>query len=222
MEKVIPYHIDEFKYVAEKCKCFPLHEVPLQSLTFATRFVAVFLFLRVKSARPTTVQHLTVSLFENSEANNGFIDQKEFKINLSYTFDSLVLDDLPTRVIALYVEHVRPLPNPQNNYLLLTINVTQYKKLRNATCKLVYQTTGMYIHPTRYRQIVETESTKKLCLEDQKNISLARIYYRKNTSRRVAVDGQISTRKLLGGSRDTSGSLIKFSEKSESDTLKIY
>ena len=29
MEKVIPYHIDEFKYVVEKCKCFPLHEVTL-------------------------------------------------------------------------------------------------------------------------------------------------------------------------------------------------
>ena len=107
---------------------FSLHEVSLQSLTFATRFVAVFLFLRVKSARPMTFQHLTVSVFENSKANNGFIDQKEFKTNLSYTFDSLVLDDLPTRVIALYVEHVRPLLNPQNDYLLLTRNGTQYKK----------------------------------------------------------------------------------------------
>ena len=94
MEKVIPYHIDEFKCVAEKYKCFPLHEVLLQSLTFATRFVAVFLFLRVKNARPMTFQHLTVSMFENSKANNGFIDQKAFKTNLSYTFDSLVLDDL--------------------------------------------------------------------------------------------------------------------------------
>ena len=67
-----------------------------------------------------------------------------------------------------------------------------------------------------------------MSLEDQKNISLdqnhssqvARIYYRKNTSRRVAVDGQISMKKLLGGSRDASDSLIKsmlFSEKSESD-----
>ena len=28
MEKAIPYHTDEFKYVVEKCKCFPLHEVP--------------------------------------------------------------------------------------------------------------------------------------------------------------------------------------------------
>ena len=231
IEKVIPYHLDEFKYGVEKCKCFPLHEVPLQSLTCATRFVAVFLFLRVKSARLMTFQHLTVSMFENSKANNGFIDQKEFKTNLSYTFDSLVLDDLPTRVIALYVEHVRSLLNPQNDCLLLTRNGTQYKKLGNAMCKLVYQAIGKYIHPTRYRQIVETESAKMLCLEDQKNISLdqkhssqvARIYYRKNSSRCVAVDGQISMRKLFGGSHDTSDTLIKsmlFSEKSESDISK--
>ena len=115
-----------------------------------------------------TFQHLTVSMFENSKTNNAFIDQKEFKTNLSYTFDSLVLDALPTRVIALYVEHVRPLLNPQNDHLLLTRNGTQYKKLGNAMCKLVYQAIGKYIHPTRYRQIVETESAKKLCLEDIK------------------------------------------------------
>ena len=48
MEKVISYHIDEFKYVVEKFNFFPLHEVSLHSLTFATRFVAVFLFLPVK------------------------------------------------------------------------------------------------------------------------------------------------------------------------------
>ena len=172
MEKVIPCHMDEFKYVVEKCKCFPLHEVPLQSLTFATRFVAVFLFLRVKSARPMTFQHSTVSMFENSTANNGFIDQKIFKTNLSYNFDSLVLDALPTRVIGLYVEHVRPLLNPQNGYLLLTRNGTQYKKLGTAMCKLVYQAIGKYIHPSRYRQIIETESAKMLSLEDQNNCSL--------------------------------------------------
>ena len=101
----------------------------------------------------------------------------------------------------------------------------------NAMCKLVYQAIGKYIHPTRYRQIIETESAKKLSLEDQKSISLyqkhsslvARIYYQKNTSRRVAVDGQISMKGLLGGSRNTSDSLIKsmlFSEKSESDISK--
>ena len=88
-------------------------------------------------------------MFENSKANNGFIDQNEFKTNLSYAFDSLVYDDLPTIVIALYVEHVRPLLSPQNNYLLLMRNRVQYNKLGTEMCKLVYQAIGKYIHPTR-------------------------------------------------------------------------
>ena len=126
-----------------------------------------------------TFQHF--SMFDNSKANNGFIDPKEFKTNLSYTFDSLVIDALPTRVTALHVEHVRPLLNVQNDYLLLTRNGTQYKKLGNAMCKLVYQAIGKYIHPTRYREIIETERAKKLSLEDQKHSSqVARIYYQKN------------------------------------------
>ena len=70
-----------------------------------------------------------------------------------------------------------------------------------------------------------------MSFEDQKNISLdqkdslqvARIYYQKNTSSRVAVDGKISMKRLLGGSRDTPDSFIKsmlFSEKSENDISK--
>ena len=78
----------------------------------------------------------------------------------------LLSDVIMTRVIALYVEHVRPLLNPQNDYLLPMRNGTQYKKLGNAMCKLVYQAIGKYIHPTIYRQIIETESAKRLSLED--------------------------------------------------------
>ena len=98
-------------------------------------------------------------------------------------------------------------------------------------CKLVYQAIGKYIHPTRYSQIIETESAKGCHLKIKKNISLdqkhssqvARIYCQKNTLWRVAVDGQISMKRLLGGSGDTSEGLIKsmlFSEKSESDISK--
>ena len=132
-------------------------------------------------------------------------------------------------MIALYVYLACASFTESATRLLVTNE--KYKRLGNAMCKLVYQAIGKYVHPTRCRQIVETESAKKLCLEDQKNISLdqkhssqvARIYYQKNSSRRVAVDGQISMRKLLGGSRDTSDSLMKsmlFSEKSGSDISK--
>ena len=69
-----------------------------------------------------------------------------------------------------------------------------------------------------------------MSLEDKKKYQFrskaqfsTRIYCQNNTSRRVAVDGQISMKRLLGGSRDTSDSPIKsmlFSEKSESDISK--
>ena len=108
-------------------------------------------------------------------------------------------------MIAFYIEHVRPLLNPQNDYLLLTRNGTQYKKRGNAMCKLVYQAIGKYIHPTRLDKSMKRKAQKSCHLKIKKNISLgqkhssqvARIYYQKNTSKRVAVDGQISMKRLL-------------------------
>ena len=41
-----------------------------------------------------TFQFLTVAMFQSSKANDGFVDQKEFKPNSTYTFDRLLLDDL--------------------------------------------------------------------------------------------------------------------------------
>ena len=82
--------------------------MPVVDLTFATRFLAVFLFLRVKGSRPITFQFLTVTMFQSSKANDGFVDQKEFKTNSTYAFDSPLFYDLAVRVIDLYVENVRP------------------------------------------------------------------------------------------------------------------
>ena len=168
MDQVIPFHLDRFKDVVRKCKAFPIDDVPFHDLTFATRFVATFLFIEVKGAPPMTFQYLTVSMFEASKLNEGFIDQKEFKTNVTFTFDSLLFDELSTRVVDLYINSVRPLLNPKCDYLLLTRNGTQYKKLGGAMCKLVCSAIGKYIHPTRFRQVVETESASKSGLEDQK------------------------------------------------------
>ena len=141
-------------------------------LTFATQFLAVFLFLRVKGLRPMTFQFLTVTMFQSSKANDGFVDQKEFKTNSRYTFDSLLFDELAVRVIDPYVDNVRPLLNPRCDYLLVTHKGTQYAKLGNGMSKLIYLAIKKYIHPKRYRQIVETESVAKLSLKDQKSITM--------------------------------------------------
>ena len=60
--------------------------------------------------------------------------------------------------------------------------------------KLVFDATGKYVHPTRYRQIVETASSEHLSSsaqstisEDQKHGSVvARVHYQKQRSREHA------------------------------------
>ena len=42
LEKVVPFHLGRFNEVIKKCKSFPLRDVPVVDLTFATRFLAVF------------------------------------------------------------------------------------------------------------------------------------------------------------------------------------
>ena len=69
---------------------------------------------------------------------------------------------------------------------------------------LVFQAIGKYIHPTRYRQIIETESAEKLTVddqnapsEDQKHTSfVAKVHYKKLQSRLVAEKGKEAMDKL--------------------------
>ncbi|XP_066916236.1 uncharacterized protein [Clytia hemisphaerica] len=150
MEGVIPYHIFKFKEIVNKCKV----QQPLpnkQELTFCTRFITTFLFLRVKCSRPMTFQYLTLTMIEKAKQADGFIDQREFK----------------TTAI------------------------------------------GKYIHPTRYRQIVETTSADRLSRseqeiisEDQKHSSdVAKVHYKKKQSRIVATQGRQCMEKMLGTTR---------------------
>ena len=163
-----------------------------------------------------TFQLLIVAMFQSSKANDAFVDQKEFKPNSIYTFDSLLFDDLAVRVIDLYLDNVKPLLNPRCDYLLVTHKGTQYVKLGNAMSKLVYLAIKKYIHPTRYRQIVETESVAKLSLEHQKSITVdqkhssyvAKVYCQKQTSRRITTEGNISREKLSRQHRDSTDAQI--------------
>ena len=101
------------------------------------------------------------------------------------------------QVLDGYVSFVRPLLKPQCNFVLVTRTGGQHNKLGEVMSRLVFDAIGKYIHPTRYRQIVETQSLNQLTgkkqrilSEDQKHISaVAKVHYQKQRSREVAVKG---------------------------------
>ena len=53
LQKVIHFHLEKYKDVLGHCKLHP-KSVSVDQLAFCTRFIAVFLFLRVKGTRPMT------------------------------------------------------------------------------------------------------------------------------------------------------------------------
>ena len=69
LQAVIPFHLDHYKKTLDCCRKYP-SSVPSKDLTFATRFVAVYLFLRVKGTRPMTYQFLTVDVFEEAKQSD--------------------------------------------------------------------------------------------------------------------------------------------------------
>ena len=98
------------------------------------------------------------------------------------------------QVLDGYISHIRPLLRPTCDFVLVTRNGGQHNKLGELMSKLVFDATGKYVHPTRYRQIVETASSRQLSSgaqstisEDQKHSSVvARVHYQKQRSREVA------------------------------------
>ena len=109
--------------------------------------------------------------------------------------------------------------------------------------KMVFDAIEKYIHPSRYRQIVETESVKNLTKEEQDVVSknqkhssvVARVHYQKQHSRDLAKKGQECMKKLQGvkGEQveqyiqsklcdlDDSSADVQLSESVEDQTLPI-
>ena len=113
LQVVVPFHIPRYKTILEDCKQKSL-VVSTTNLTFATMFIAVFMFLKVKGCRPMTYLQLTVAMFENAKRNVGMVHQKTFKTK-KYGFHCLYFDKVNLDVIDNYVHFFRPL-------LLLSVN----------------------------------------------------------------------------------------------------
>ena len=209
MEEVIPYHTPKYKHVLKECKA-DNPKPSISHLAFATRFIATFLFLRVKCTRPMTYQFITLDMLNTAKTNGGFVDQSTFKTEEKYAFDTLILDPNVLQILDNYVTTVRPLLHPTCDYLVLTTNGKQYTAFGSAMSLLVHQAIGKYVNPTRYRQIIETESAERLTpaemeaiSKDQKHSSyVAKRVYQKRLSRDVATQGKSCMEKIVGTQRD--------------------
>ena len=210
LEKVVPFHAPKFQEIYESTK----NEMTLPSLNdlaFASRFIVTYLFLRVKCSRPMTFQYMTLEMVEQAKIS-GFIDATQFKTSTTYIFDTVIMTEEVLRVLDMYITRIRPLMNPVCDYVIVSNSGNQYNSFTTAMTLLVKAAIGKYVHATRFRQIVETESSSRLTLEEQKIISqdqkhssqVAARSYQKRLSRDVAVRGKECMEKMLGESRTAS------------------
>ena len=210
--EVVIFHLPRYENTVKTCKTIP-GQVNPSDLTFATKFVAVYLFIKMKGSRPMMYEYLTVELVTAAKENGGFIDEKKFKTASKYGFDSLILTVASIQVLESYIKFVRPLLKPQCDFVLVTRNGGQHSKLGDVMSRLVFDAIGKCIHPTRYRQIVETQSLNLLTSKEQRILSEAqkhssavtKVHYQKQRSRKVAVKAHECLQELQGikGSRWT-------------------
>ena len=139
--EVMSFHLPRYKQTVKTCQNDPGRVSP-SNLTFATKFLATYLFIKVKGSRPMTYQYLTIEMVKEAKANGGFNDQKTFKTAGKYAFDSVILTETSMQILDGYGN--------------------QHSKLGNEMSKLVFDAVGKYIHPTRYRQIVKTQGFTRL------------------------------------------------------------
>ena len=202
MQKVVPYHADRFAQILINSSSSK-HKPPSHDLSFCSAFLTVVFFLLVKATRPMTFQYLTVTMFKSIDSD-GVIDQTKFKTQEKYGFDTLIFSDQVQHIVNGYISCIRPHLNPVCDFILVTKNGTQLDRLGEIFGRLVYQAIGKYINPTRYRQIIETESVEKLTVEEQQILSLdqkhtsfvAKIHYQKLKSRNIATKGKQLMEKL--------------------------
>ena len=203
--EVVKFHLPRYENTVKICKSSPAQVNP-SDLTFATKFLAMYLFIKVKGSRPMTYQYLTVDMIDTAKKKGGFIDQKTFKTAGKYGFDSLILSYANMQVLNGYISYVRPLLKPKCDFVLVNRNGGQHGKLGEIMSKLVFDAIGKYIHPTRYRQIVDTQSLNQLTSEEQRILSedqkhssaVAKVHYQKQRSREVALKGPECVQKLQG------------------------
>lgn len=82
--EVVNFHLLRCKNTVKMCKTSLAQINP-----FATKFVAKYLFIKVKGLRSMTYQYLMLDMVSVAKENGGFIE-KTFKTASKFGFDSLI------------------------------------------------------------------------------------------------------------------------------------
>ena len=225
IEKVVPFHSPKYLNLVKKAR-LKQEVLTISEIVYCTRFLATYLFLRVKCTRPQSIQFLSTDMIKNAHTT-GFVDQTQFKTSNEYIFDSLTFTPDSLVVIDSYINHIRPLCSPKSDceYVLVSSKGTQLQNVGECMSLTVQTAIGKFINPTRYRQIIETESDDKLTPKQQATITLdqrhtsavAKRYYVKKSSRQTSLAGAEIMAELTGpGRKEHNQELAKQLEAVES------
>ena len=175
--EVVSFHLPRYEQTVKTCQNDPGRASP-SDLTFATKFLATYLFIKVKGSRPKTYQYLTVEMIKEAKANGGFIDQKTFKTAGKYGFDSVILTDTSMQILDGYMHFVRPLLKPRCDFVLVTKNGSQHSKLGNEMSRwsstlLANTSTPRVVAKSSKRKVFTRSTTKSIeFCPKTKNIAL--------------------------------------------------
>ena len=103
--EVVTFHLPCYENTVKMCRT-SAGEVNPSDLTFAIKFVVMYLFIKVKGSGSMTYQYLRVHMVSAVKENGGFIDQKMFKTASKYGFDSLIMTDTSMQVLDSYITFV--------------------------------------------------------------------------------------------------------------------
>ena len=77
MLEVVTFHVPCYENTIKACKTNP-GQINPSDLTFATKFLAMYLFRKVKGLHPMTYQYLTMKMVNAAKETKGFIGHKMF------------------------------------------------------------------------------------------------------------------------------------------------
>ena len=76
---------------------------------------------------------------KQGKKNKECIDQKLFKTEEKYIFDSIVLDKVCISILDGFLKYIRPFLHPDSDYLLVNRNGKQLSKLTDCLSILVFK-----------------------------------------------------------------------------------